>query len=122
MTLESALNAWLTEQTNIESYWMKRPSDLDVAIVYRVIGYDEIQGNLIKTGISEDNISISVYHSDPDAGKAAAELIRKNLNGFFGDLSGYDVQYIEFSGGFDEPIEDGSASSFGFHRDFIINH
>lgn len=122
MILEVALNAWLSDKTNLDCYWMQRPSDKDIAVVYRTIGYGEVEGNLRKTGISEDNISISVYHSDADIGKALAQLIRTELHYFSGDLSGYAVQKIEFSGGFDEPVNDGAANSYAFHRDFIINH
>lgn len=122
MTLEQGLNAWLTQETGIDCYWLERPSNSDIAIVYRTIGYGEVEGNLTKTGISEDNISISVYHSNPDTGKAIADAIKNKLHYFGGDLSGYPVQFIEFNGGFDRPCEKDVTNTYEFHRDFIINH
>ncbi len=122
MNLESALNAWLTQETGLACYWMQRPADVDHAVVYRCIGYGQVEGSLIPSGIREDNISISIYHSDADAGKALADSIQQKLHYFSGDLGGYAVQLIEFSAGFDQPLNEHGALCYQFNRDFIINH
>lgn len=122
MTLEQGLNAWLTIQTGIDCYWLNRPSEADIAIVYRCISPGFVEGGLVQSGICEDMFSISVYHTDPEQGKTIADNLKKKLHYFDGDLGGYPVQFIEFSGGFDNPISDGVANAYQFNRDFIINH
>lgn len=122
MTLEQALNAWLTQETGLDCYWLKRPKDADTAVVYRCISPGVVEGGLIQSGIDEDSYSIAIYHTDPEAGKTLADAIKQKLHYFSGDLSGYSVQFIEFSGGFDGPCSDAVGPGYQFHRDFTINH
>jgi len=120
MTLEGGLNAWLTEKTGVDCYWLNRPANKDIAVVYRCISPGIVEGNLRATGISEDYFSISIYHTDPEVCKNLADLIKKELHHFSGDLGGYPVQFIEFSGGFDQPLNNEGAISYQFNRDFNI--
>lgn len=128
MTLEQAFNAWLSNLTGLDCYWLKRPEQADTAVVYRCITPGFIPGNLQRTGIREDSYSLTVYHQDPDQGKQLADLIAQQLDHFNGELNpgtakAYPIQQATFSGGFDQWLgsEDG-PSSYQFNRDFVINH
>lgn len=123
MTIESALNAWLSSQFTVPAYWLERPEDAENAIVYRVISQGNIDGNLRATGIARDVYSISIYHRSADAGLDIANTLRDKLTDFNGDLSGYKVQLITFSGGRDLPLTgEAGQRQYLFVRDFIINH
>lgn len=128
MNLDAALNTWLTTQTGLDSYWLKRPAGANQAVVYRCISYSEIEGNLNITGIHSDLVTISVYHDNPETGKDAADLIQQGLSDFYGVLnldteSEYTIQHSVFNGGQDQPLEvDGGKTLYQFNRDFIINH
>ncbi|KYO58406.1 hypothetical protein AU461_23095 [Vibrio parahaemolyticus] len=123
MNLESALNAWLTELTGLDAYWLERPEDADTAVVYRCITPGRIDGNLRKTGIKSDVYSITLYHHSADAGKQLADQIADTLDGFCGVLSAYPVQLVSLNGGFDQPLTGETGKRlYQFNRDFVINH
>ncbi|EGQ7740922.1 MULTISPECIES: hypothetical protein [Vibrio] len=128
MTLESALNAWLSQLTGLDCYWLNRPESADNAVVYRCITPGFVDGNLRKTGIQEDVYSLTIYHQDPDQGKSLADQISKALEQFTGELNpgteqAYRIQLAELSGGFDQPLlGESGPSSYQFNRDFLIKH
>lgn len=128
MTLEGALNHWLTHLTGIDAYWLERPDGADHAIVYRCISPGMLPTNLCKFIIHNDSYSISLYHDNPDIGKAMADLIVTELHDFAGALNpqtefSYPIQLITFSGGFDQRLATASGQPcYQFNRDFVINH
>lgn len=123
MTLEGALNYWLTTVTGLDAYWLERPASAVNAVVYRCITPGVIEGNLRGTGLWDDRYSISLYHNDPDVGKALADAVRKQLHHFSGDLAGYPIQFAEFTSGLDQALPgDTGTSSYQFNRDFTITH
>ncbi|KYN82210.1 hypothetical protein ATY36_13800 [Vibrio cidicii] len=128
MNLEQALNAWLSNLTGLDCYWLKRPEQADNAVVYRCITPGFVEGNLRKTGIQEDHYSLTVYHQNPDEGKDLADLIAQELDHFSGEINlgtgaAYSIQLATFTGGFDQWIENPEgADSYQFNRDFVINH
>ncbi len=123
MTLEQALNAWLTSLTGLDCYWLKRPINAENAIVYRCISPSMVEGNLSSSGVKQDSYTITVYHSDPDVGKQLADQITKELHHFCGSLDGYEVQLVTFSSGFDQSLESaGRSDAYQFNRDFLIHH
>lgn len=124
MTLESALNAWLSQLTGLDCYWLHRPPSAQNAVVYRCLTPGSVEGNLRQTGIKDDSYSLTIYHQDPDEAKRLADRIVAELHGFNGLLSGYPVQYARLSGGFEQPLldESGECTSYQFNRDFFINH
>ena len=128
MTLEKALNMWLTELTGLDCFWLKRPEDRDLAVVYRCLSPGYIAGNLASGRIREDSYSITVYHHDPDLGKTMAEKIEEGLHEFSGQLNAdsdnaYLIQLATLSGGFDQWMgEANGRASYQFNRDFLINH
>ncbi|EKO3721379.1 hypothetical protein P0F40_000834 [Vibrio metschnikovii] len=124
MNLEQALNAWLSELTGLECYWLKRPDDADNAVVYRCISPGIVEANLARTGIREDSYSITIYHRDAEKGKALADAVFKHLDSFNGTINPlteneYHIQLITFSGGFDQWL---SGDEYQFNRDFVFYH
>jgi len=122
MILEGGLQNWLSEKTWLECYWMNRPESANTAVVYRCLSPGMVESGLIASGINEDSYSISIYHTNPEVGKALADGIKKSLHYFSGDLGGYPVQFIKFSGGFDRQLASDGRAYYEFNRDFIINH
>ncbi|PSW53020.1 hypothetical protein [Photobacterium leiognathi] len=128
MTLDGALNHYLTTLTGLEAYWLERPNPADNAIVYRCLSPGMLPSNLAKLAIHDDSYSITVYHTDPDVGKQLADLISQSLHDFSGELnsetaSAYTIQLASFSGGFDQPLTGESGQrSYQFNRDFVFNH
>lgn len=123
MTLETALNAWLTEQIGLPAYWIERANEAENAVVYRALTHGKIAGNLRKTGINRDLYSISIYHQSPDIGLEKANSLANALDDFNGVLAGYAVQLVSFNGGRDLKLSGESGQpQYLFVRDFIINH
>lgn len=123
MTLEAALNAWLTEKTGLPAYWIERANEAENAVVYRALTHGKIAGNMRKTGINRDLYSISIYHQSPDTGLEKANSLANALDDFNGVLAGYAVQLVSFNGGRDLKLTGESGQSqYLFVRDFIINH
>ena len=123
MTLEAALNAWLTEQTGLPAYWLERASEAENAVVYRALTHGKIAGNLRRSGIDRDLYSISIYHQSPDLGLEKANSLANVLDDFSGLFAGYSVQLVSFNGGRDLKVTGESGQpQYLFVRDFIINH
>lgn len=123
MTIETALNSWLSSLTGLDCYWLERPEKADVALVYRCLSPGKVEGNLRQTGIKDDRYSLTIYHNNPDEGKRLADKLVSEFDGFNGELADYPIQYVSLIGGFDQPLlgEPGKRL-YQFNRDFLINH
>ncbi|MCE2597202.1 hypothetical protein K6Y31_20725 [Motilimonas cestriensis] len=122
MNLNAALSTWLTDLTGLEAYWLERPATATNAVVYRALSVGIVPGNLAKTNLSEDSYSITVYHTAPDEGQAAANKIMRTLDCYSGELAGYNIELCMFTGGFDQRLNGNSENCYQFNRDFLINH
>ncbi|EGR2774161.1 hypothetical protein V6956_004593 [Vibrio parahaemolyticus] len=123
MTLEQALNAWLTTLTGLDCYWLERPEKADTALVYRCLSPGKVDGNLRRTGIKADSYSLTIYHPDPDEGKRLADKLVTEFDGFNGDMNGYNIQLASLTGGLDQPLTgEPGQRLYQFNRDFFINH
>lgn len=123
MNIEQGLMTWLKDTTGLSAYWLSRPAGSKRCIVYRCTSPGMMEGNLKSPGINVDQYSVTIYHDDPEAGKAAADIVKHQLNDFTGDLGGYAVQLIEFSSGFDQPLnQEAGMPLYQFNRDFTISH
>ncbi|WP_136487873.1 hypothetical protein [Vibrio sp. H11] len=126
--INEAITTWLQTLTGLDVYWLKRPESSDECVVYHCLSPGVVSGNLRSTGIAEDVYSFSVYHSDPDQGKAAAATLTAALSDFTGELNpgtpaAYPIQLASFSGGSENWMNnDTGLTIYRFTRDFTINH
>lgn len=123
MSIEQALNNWLTENQPLEAWWLERPKGVNRCIVYNNISPSIVSGNLSSPGLCRDLISITVYHDDSEVGIGIAKDLMLKLNDYSGEFGGILAQLIEYQSGFDQILnaEAGNAV-YQFNRDFLITY